>query len=69
MFSYREADSPELKELKRKLDRAVCYVKCLEANITRIDYWEFDTLMAELENAQAEVRTLSIAVTKLQKKG
>ena len=67
MFSYCEADSPELKELKRKLDRAACRVKCLEANITRIDYREFDTLMDELENAQAEVRTLSIAVTKLER--
>lgn len=67
MFSYREADSPELKELKRKLDRAVYRVKCLEANITRIDYREFDALMDELENAQAKVRTLSIAVTKAER--
>ena len=66
MFSYCDGDSPELKELKRKRDRAVCRVKCLEANITRIDYREFDTLMDELENAQAEVRTLSIAVIKLE---
>lgn len=67
MFSYCEADSPELKEIKRKYDRAVCRVKCLEANITRIDYREFDALMDELEKAQEDVHTLSIAVTKLER--
>lgn len=67
MFSYCEADSQELKELKRRYDRAVCRVKCLEANITRIDYREFDTLMDELEKAQADVHALSMAVTKLER--
>ena len=67
MFSYCEADSPELKEIKRKYDRAVCRVKCLEANITRIDYREFDALMDKLEKAQEDVHTLSIAITKLER--
>lgn len=68
MFSYREADSQELKELIRQHERAALYAKCLEANIIRADYREFDTLMAKLEMARAEARSLAWKIMKLRYK-
>lgn len=67
MFGYREADSTQLKELKRKYDRAVRRIKCLEANLARIDYSEFDALMDELERTEVEARDLYNAVWKLER--
>lgn len=67
MFGYRDADSPLLKELKRQYDRAFYRTRCLEANIARIDYEDFDLIMDELEKAKAEMRKYADAVQKQER--
>lgn len=52
-FGYCEAWPEELKELSRRQYRACQRVRNLEAYITRVDPEEFDTVMAELENARS----------------
>ena len=41
---------------ERRRYRAECKVRCLEANLERVDPREFDQLMDQLEAAQEEAR-------------
>lgn len=45
----------ELKKAERLLYRAQCLVRCLEANLDRIDPEGFEPLMESLEKAQREL--------------
>lgn len=44
----------ELREAERLLYRAQCRVRCLEANLDRIDPEDFEPLMESLEAARQE---------------
>lgn len=50
----RDYYAAELREAERLLYRAQCRVRCLEANLDRIDLEEFDSLMESLEAARQE---------------
>ena len=56
MGIWCEAWSNERKEAEDRIYRARCRVRCLEANLDRIDYEEFDSLMAQIESARVELR-------------
>jgi|GEM_PF-5011660 len=45
----------ELKEAERLTYRAQCRVRCLEANLDRIDPKDFEPLMESLEKARQEL--------------
>ncbi len=45
----------ELQKAKRLRYRAQCQVRCLEANLDRIDPEDFEPLMASLETARREL--------------
>lgn len=45
----------ELENAERIAYRAACKVRCLEANLTRIQPEDFEQLMSELETARREV--------------
>lgn len=45
----------ELREAERLLYRAQCRVRCLEANLDRIDPEDFEPLMESLETAWREL--------------
>lgn len=50
----------ELENAERIAYRAACKVRCLEANLTRIEPEDFDRLMDELETARSEVSTAGL---------
>lgn len=47
-----------LEEAERQRYRAVCKVRCLESGLDRIEYEQFDEVMAMLEEAKAELQRL-----------
>ena len=47
--------TPERKAAEMRLYRAQCRIRCLEANLDRVDPDQFDALMAQLEAAQTEL--------------
>jgi len=47
----------ELENAERITYRAACKVRCLEANLTRIEPEDFERLMDELETARREAST------------
>lgn len=55
MIMDREYCVAELREAERLLYRAQCRVRCLEANLDRIDPEDFELLMDSLEAARREV--------------
>ena len=61
MCTWCEAWSNERKEAELRIYRARCRVRCLEANLDRIDYEEFDNLMTRIELARAELRDAIMA--------
>lgn len=67
-YEYRETDSCELKDLKRRHFRALCRIKNLESNIARVAPEGFDALMSELEIQMQKVEELSKAITLLRYK-
>lgn len=52
----RNERTAELREAERLLYRAQCRVRCLEANLERIDPEDFETLMDSIEAAREEVQ-------------
>lgn len=56
----------KIAALERRRYRAECRVRCLEANLDRIDPQEFDVLMDSIEAAQAEMRDAYFALLSLQ---
>lgn len=51
-----EAWPQERKDAEFRVYRARCRLRCLEANLDRIDFDQFDDLMAQLEAARAELQ-------------
>ncbi len=51
----RDKYAAELREAERQLYRAQCRVRCLEANLDRIDLEDFERLMESLEAARREL--------------
>lgn len=56
----------KIAALERRRYRAECKVRCLEANLARIDPREFDLLMDQLEAAQDEVKAAGRELCALQ---
>lgn len=56
MATWCEAWPEELKEAERRRYRAECKLRCLISALDRIDPAEFDGLMAQIEQARAEVQ-------------
>lgn len=56
MVTWCEAWSEELKEAELRRYRAECRLRCLTSSLDRIDLAEFDGLMAQIEQARAEVQ-------------
>lgn len=51
-----EAWHQERKDAELRVYRARCRLRCLEANLDRIDFDQFDDLMAQIEAARAELQ-------------
>lgn len=66
-MEWCEAWSPERKDAERRVYRARCLVRCLEANLDRIDFDQFDDLMVRLEAAYAELHAAAIARASLNR--
>lgn len=56
----------KIAALERRRYRAECKVRCLEANLDRIDPREFDLLMEQLEAAQEDAKAACLALCALQ---
>jgi len=61
VYRWCEAWPQEVKEAEKRLYRANCRVRCLEAALDRCDPEDFDDLMAQIEEAQEEVWKASYA--------
>ena len=55
MYDYNSAWSDELKAAERRRYRAECKVRCLTAALDRTAPEGFETLMTQIEAAQAEL--------------
>lgn len=60
-----EAWSTEKKDAEKRVYRARCLVRCLEANLDRIEPEQFDELMARLESAREELHSAFLANIKI----
>ena len=57
MYEYNPAWPPELQEAERRRYRAACKVRCLTSSLDRIRPEEFEQVMNQIEEAQAEAYT------------
>ena len=55
--AWCEAWSKEKKDAELRVYRAKCLLRCLEANLDRINPDQFDDLMAKIESARMELFT------------
>lgn len=51
----------EKKDAELRVYRARCRLRCLEANLDRIDLDQFDELMVQIESARMELHEASVA--------
>lgn len=54
-IGYCHAWPEELKAAWRRVNRLQCKLRCLNSNVEKIDYEDFDELMCELEKTQQEL--------------
>lgn len=64
MYEYNDRWPAELKAAEQRRYRAECKVRCLTANLDRVDPAGFDALMLQIELAQEELQ--SAAADKFQ---
>lgn len=55
-IGYCHAWPAPLKEAWKKHNKLVCRKRCLEGNLDRIDYEDFDSLFSELEKVDRELQ-------------
>ena len=60
-MTWCDAWSQEKKDAELRVYRARCRLRCLEANLDRIDPDQFDELMAQIESARMELHEASVA--------
>ena len=65
-FGYCATWPDALKEAERKRYRLSCKIKCLESALTRIDPYEFDGVMDEIERTQKELRAVAMECLNLR---
>ncbi len=65
-YSFCAAWPEELQKAEKERYRLSLKIRCLEANIERADYEDFDRLMSELEAAQQELNEVALKVIKLR---
>lgn len=54
-MAWRSTWPKERHDAELRVYRAQCKLRCLEANLDRIDYEEFDELMSAIEATRAEL--------------
>lgn len=59
-----DAWTEEKKEAERRVYRARCRLRCLEANLDRIELERFDELMVQIESARMELHSAILANVK-----
>lgn len=65
----QRTNNEKIAAAERRRYRAACKVRCLEANLTRIDPQEFDQLMDQLEAAREEAKAAFYEWSALQNSG
>ena len=65
----QRANNEKIAAAERRRYRASCKVRCLEANLTRIDPQEFDQLMDQLKAAKEEAKAAFCEWSALQNQG
>lgn len=65
-YSHCAAWPEELQKAEQEKYRLSLKIRCLEANIERADYDDFDRLMSELEATQQQINEVSLKVMELR---
>lgn len=65
-YSYCAVWPEELQKAEQERYRLSLKIRCLESNIERADYDDFDRLMSELEATQQQMNEVSLKVIKLR---
>lgn len=65
-YSHCAAWPEELQKAEKEKYRLSLKIRCLEANIERADYEDFDELMSELEATQQQLNEVSLKVMELR---